>query len=451
MPPLAPAAPQESAAEIAWAAVATVFGSLGRVFVCTDGAFRIVHASPALDEVLGEARAAAAVGRPVEALLGEDLFGADGALRLALARGERREGWHLVLIDVHGEARPFAVTVAPLCHEPGSRCDARVAYVVVLRPLEVPDTATAVARLDGLVARSPAMRQVFQLIQDLAPAEPTVLITGESGTGKEGIARALHARSPRAHGPFVAVNCAALPADLLESEMFGHVRGAFTGAIRDREGRFALARGGTLFLDEVADMPLAVQAKLLRVLQERTYERVGESRSERADVRIVAATHVDLGRASATGAFREDLYYRLRVVPIDLPPLRARPEDVEPLTELLLARLAATSGRLLRISPDALVALVHHPWPGNVRELQNALEYAVAVCKGQTILPAHLPGWKGDAAPTPAPVAAVAPCGDVPPLQHALDEHHWHRAETARALGISRVTLWRRMRDAGLH
>jgi DNA-binding NtrC family response regulator len=451
MSPLVALTPREPVAEIAWAAVATVFGSLGRVFVCMDGAFRIVHASPAIDDILGAGRAAAAAHQPVATLLGDELFGADGALRLALARGERREGWHAVLTGARGEPRPFAVTVAPLCQEPGSWSDARVAYVAVLRPVEAPDATPTVARLDGLVARSAAMRQVFQLIEDLAPAEPAVLITGESGTGKEGIARALHARSPRAHGPFVAVNCAALPAELLESDMFGHVRGAFTGAIRDRDGRFALARGGTLFLDEVADLPIVVQAKLLRVLQERTYERVGESRAQRADVRIVAATHVDLGAAAASGAFREDLYYRLRVVPIDLPPLRARPEDVEPLTKDLLGRMAASTGRLLRVSPDALQALARHAWPGNVRELQNALEYAAAVCKGQTILPGHLPaGVGGHATPPistgPNPGPAVAP-----PLQQALDQHHWHRAETARALGISRVTLWRRMRDAGLH
>ena len=235
------------------------------------------------------------------------------------------------------------------------------------------------------------MERVFRLVENLEHSEATVLLTGESGTGKEVLARAIHAHSPRRSGPFVAVNCGALPGELLESELFGHVRGAFTGAVRERAGRFEVAAGGTLFLDEVADLPLHLQVKLLRVLQERTFERVGESQSRRTDARIIAATNVDLRRAVQEGRFREDLFYRLRVVPIEIPPLRERREDIEPLATYLLARVAARQGRALRFSPDALRALLDYAWPGNVRELENALEYAVAVCKGQTILPEDLP------------------------------------------------------------
>jgi DNA-binding NtrC family response regulator len=335
----------------------------------------------------------------------------------------------------------------------------------VLRPAEEDQNAAA-SRFPGLIGRSPSMERIFRLIENLEHSEAAVLLAGESGTGKEVVAQAIHARSPRRAGPFVAVNCGALPGELLESELFGHVRGAFTGAVRDRAGRFELAAGGTLFLDEVADLPLHLQVKLLRVLQERTFERVGESRPRTSDARILAATHVDLRRAVHSGRFREDLYYRLRVVPIEIPPLRDRREDIEPLATFLLARVGARQGRALRFSPDVLRLLIEHSWPGNVRELENALEYAVAVCKGQTILPEDLPGEVGGA-PVAAPVVTSAPHAaplrrqgngqraeadaiDLARIRGALEACHWRRHEAARALGISRTTLWRRMRELGL-
>jgi len=248
------------------------------------------------------------------------------------------------------------------------------------------------------------------------------------------------------------------------------VRGAFTGAVRDREGRFEMAAGGTLFLDEVGDLPLHLQVKLLRVLQERSFERVGESQARHTDSRIVAATNVDLKRAVVEGRFREDLYYRLRVVPIEIPPLRERREDIEPLATFLLARVAARQGRALRFSPDVLRLLLEHAWPGNVRELENALEYAVAVCKGQTVLPEDLPAEvrAEPGAPFVAlePVAgarapAVAGRGsgsrraeadavDTARIRGALEACHWKRHEAARILNVSRTTLWRRMRELGL-
>ncbi len=315
------------------------------------------------------------------------------------------------------------------------------------------------------------MQRIFALIENLRESDATVLLTGESGVGKEVVARALHDRSPRRSGPFVAVNCGALPGELLESEMFGHVRGAFTGAVRDRLGRFELASEGTLFLDEVGDLPLPLQVKLLRVLQDGSFERVGESRSRQSRARVIAATHVDLQRAVREGRFREDLFYRLRVVPIEIPPLRTRGEDVEPLARAILARVSARHGRTLRLSPDALRDLLAHDWPGNVRELENALEYAVAICRGQTILPEDLPTLVSlrrrvePLAPVRAPAAAAeiespdaTPSpgrtprrsqGEADDLRRALEAHRWRRADAARALGISRTTLWRKMRELG--
>jgi transcriptional regulator with GAF, ATPase, and Fis domain len=296
------------------------------------------------------------------------------------------------------------------------------------------------------------------MIDVLQHSESTVLVTGESGTGKEVMARIIHAHSPRSSGPFVAVNAAALPGELLESELFGHVRGAFTGAVRDRAGRFEAAEDGTLFLDEVGDVPLHLQVKLLRVLQEHTYERVGDSQTRRTNARIIAATNRNLRRLVADGRFREDLYYRLRVFPIELPPLRSRREDIEPMARLLLSRLGTRTGRALRLSPEAVRVLLSYEWPGNVRELENALEFAATVCQGQTLQPEDLPpevapaGMVEEEPPPSArgrPVPAAHPSDDRE-LRDALEQNRWNRVATARALGVSRSTLWRRMRAAAL-
>ncbi len=234
------------------------------------------------------------------------------------------------------------------------------------------------------------------------------------------------------------------------------MRGAFTGAVRDRAGRFEMANGGTLFLDEIGDLPLHLQVKLLRVLQERSFERVGDSHTRQSDARIIAATNADLHRAVQDGRFRDDLYYRLRVVPVEIPPLRDRREDIEPLARHLLGRVGARRGRALRFSPDAIRVLLQYSWPGNVRELENALEYAVAVCKGQTIHPEDLPMRAAEAVRPPqtetapphtAAPAAEAESGERQRLAVALQAHHWRRDETARALGVSRTTLWRLMRE----
>jgi transcriptional regulator with PAS, ATPase and Fis domain len=472
----------EEAYDSLLAGVSTLFDSLGRTLVCLDRDFRVVHTSPSFARLTG----ARVEGWPAEALLGAELFGPAGTLRKALLAGERREGWGATLAPGAGaEPRQVSVTVAPVVHAPGAPCDPRIAYIAVLRPAEEGATneAGAPTVFCGLSARSAAMRQIFRLVLNLAESEATILLTGESGTGKELVARALHQTSPRRGGPFVAVNCGALPGELLESELFGHVRGAFTGAVRDRAGRFELAAHGTLFLDEVGDLPLPLQVKLLRVLQERTFERVGESAPRRSDARIIAATHVDLKRAVLEGRFRDDLYYRLRVVPIEIPPLRSRREDIEPLARTLLARVGERHGRSLRLSPDALRALLGYPWPGNVRELENALEYAVAVTRGQTIHADDLPLEVLAAAPALPPPASAppapppeSPAGSAPGeserlraavpaererlraavsaererLRAALEAHHWRRDEAARALGISRTTLWRRMRELDL-
>ncbi|BDG02367.1 sigma-54 interaction domain-containing protein [Anaeromyxobacter oryzae] len=469
-PSCPPSGPEQ---ERVFSAVNAAFGSLGRACLALDGAFRVRYASDLFDALLGPGAAARLRGSPVEAVLGAEMFGPEGPLRHALLAGEKREGWRAVLHSDGTDARLMSVSAAPLQRDRYGVCDPEARYLVVLRPAdEATEEASGPIGGFGLIARSQAMSRVFRLIDTLQHSEATVLITGESGTGKEVTARIIHAHSPRKAGPFVAVNAAALPGDLLESELFGHVRGAFTGAVRDRVGRFEAANDGTLFLDEVGDVPMHLQVKLLRVLQEHTYERVGDSESRLTTARIIAATNRNLRRAVAEGTFREDLYYRLRVFPIEVPPLRARREDIEPIARLLLSRASARTGRALQLSPEAVRVLLSYEWPGNVRELENALEFAATVARGQTLQPEDLPPEVLDGGsilhPDRASLTAsgVAPPGTRPrgspgttrhgppaereAVVRALEAHAWNRIETARALGMSRSTLWRRMRALGL-
>ncbi len=311
-----------------------------------------------------------------------------------------------------------------------------------------------VEEFHGLVARSDAMKQAFQTIRNVGETDATVLVRGESGSGKELVARAIHEESHRAAGPFVAVNCAALTPSLLESELFGHVRGAFTGAVKDRKGLFEQANGGTLFLDEVAELPLEMQSKLLRVLEERVVTPVGASRERPVDVRVVAATHRALEREVEAGRFREDLMYRLRVVPIVVPPLRERPGDVDVLLRFFLRRFNETGPRRVEsIAPETMRALLGHRWPGNVRELRNALEYAFAVGRGEELLRTELPPEIGAPSPTVAPIPAGASDdegGERERLREALQLEGGRVGDAAKRLGMSRATFWRKRRRHGL-
>jgi len=300
-----------------------------------------------------------------------------------------------------------------------------------------------------LIGASRAMREVQRKIGVAAASDVTCVITGESGTGKELCARAIHEGSARAEGPFVAVNCAAIPDALLESELFGHARGAFTGADRDRDGLFVEADGGTLFLDEVAELPAPLQASLLRVLQERAVRRLGEASERPVDVRLLTATHRDLAREVAEGRMREDFYYRVHVFEIAIPPLRERPDDIPVLAEHFARELSAKHGRDFDgFSVDALQALIRHRWPGNGRELRNAVEHALVVAPRPVVdvfdLPAAVRGGTGPA--EVAPPLSPDEEADKLRIQDALEEHGWNRTRTAEALGMSRVTLWKRIR-----
>jgi two-component system response regulator AtoC len=314
----------------------------------------------------------------------------------------------------------------------------------------------AAGGFEELIGKSESLKRVIDMAQRAAPTDLTVLIHGESGTGKELMARALHRLSARKDGPFIPVNCAAIPEGLLESELFGHERGAFTGAIRARPGRFELAHDGTLFLDEIGDMPVAMQAKILRVLQERQFERVGGTRSIGADVRVIAATHQDLEAMAAEGRFRSDLFYRLQGVRLVMPPLRERIDDLPLLVTHLLERAAQRLWRQpATVSTEALRSLWTYPWPGNIRELQHVLEGAMVLSDG-VILPEHLPlavqrGAKTAAAGDAAPVVTGSLDEALEEWERraildALQKAHGVQARAAKILGITERSLWYRVK-----
>ncbi|TAN65101.1 MAG: AAA family ATPase [Methylobacter sp.] len=306
----------------------------------------------------------------------------------------------------------------------------------------------------GLLSRSPAMQAVFKIIQNAAETEATVLARGESGSGKELVARAIHNLSARRNAPFLAINCAALSSSLLDSELFGHVRGAFTGAVKDHSGLFQRAQGGTLFLDEVAELPLELQAKLLRVIQERNYIPVGGDRSIDVDVRIVAATHRSLREEVKMGRFREDLMYRLRVVPIFIPPLRERREDISLLIWHFIGQHNVSSFRKIeKIDPQAMRTLLDYAWPGNVRELHNVVEYAFAVGRGTTLRWSELPPEFREprtASPQAVQNSPLSAADESAAIRQALEQSNGMVTQAARLLGMSRATFWRKRKVYGI-
>jgi two-component system response regulator HydG len=328
------------------------------------------------------------------------------------------------------------------------------AWIVQQSSAPTPAT-TGRAHYAGLVGRSKPMLEALRRIDLAAQSDVSTLIRGESGTGKELAARAIHELSARKAGPFVGINVAAVPESLLESELFGHVRGAFTGAVRDHRGVFEAAAGGTLFLDEVGELPTALQAKLLRVLQERRLRPVGAGRELETDVRLVCATHRDLKQRLEQGLFREDFYYRIRVFEIEMPPLRERRVDVPLLVQHFVDELAPRYRTARGVTREALECLVEAPWPGNVRELRNAIEHALVLASGERIALADLPVEVREARDTSAPRRSGPPLdpeqsADRASLLSVLDRARWNRTLAARMLGVSRMTLWKRMKRYGL-
>jgi transcriptional regulator with PAS, ATPase and Fis domain len=428
--------------------IALALESLAGPTMLLDGALRVLSASPGVEALLGEPVPTGALATRV--LCGQSV---DRPIAEALAAGRAIVGT-VMRPRRDGSLRALRVRATPLVDD-----GAAAGWLLALdeQPSDGggPDAPT---RFHGMLTRDAAMKQVFHVLQRAARRDMPVLVRGETGAGKELVARAVHALSPRAKGPFMAINCAALPASLLESELFGHVKGAFTGALREHAGIFRSADRGTLFLDEVAEMPPELQAKLLRVLETHTVIPVGGTDPVAVNVRIVAATHQSLRRAVELGRFRADLMYRLRVVPVFLPPLRARRGDVALLTQHLVDELNTAGERhVARVAPGTLAALTRYPWPGNVRELRNALEYAFVIGEGPVLNEADLPPevTAPERAEEPSATAMNAPpeLGGSPEAQRierALERANGNRTRAAKILGMSRVTLWRRMRELAM-
>lgn len=433
----------------------TIFHAVKEGIVTVDEKGVIRQVNVAAGQMLGEDIGDLA-GRPARDAFTGALAPAAEALARTLATHNEVEEFHVEATLPRCGEKVFVLSTTPLGNgETGGA-------VLALRDL------TQVTRLEkqlasdhhyqNMIGRSAPMLEVFNLIKNVAETDSTVLIYGESGTGKELVAAALHYTSPRANGPFVKVNCAALAEEILESELFGHVKGAFTGAIKDRVGRFEAANRGTILLDEVGDISPRLQLRLLRVLQEREFERVGDTRPIHVDVRIIASTNKDLLQRIREGSFREDLYYRLNVVRIELPPLRERRSDIPLLIDHLRGKFnRAFKKEIAGVSPDALELIMRHPWSGNVRELENCLERAFIVCHENVIKPEHLPREVVCATATvttshlravPEPISTREL--DRETVYETLAKTDWNVAKSARLLGVARNTLYQRMRTYNL-
>jgi len=419
-----------------------------------DTDWRITYMNRAAEEITGVERTEA-VGKPCCEVLRATACEAGCPLRETIETGVPAVDRRVYIVNSLGRRIPISISTAVLRDENGEI----IGGVETFRDLSLLEELRSELegrwRLGDMVSRSAAMQRIFDILPDVAASESTCLILGESGTGKELLARAIHSMSPRNAGPFVAVSCGALPDSLLESELFGYVKGAFTGATGDREGRLAAAEGGTLFLDEIGDISPAMQVKLLRVLQEKTYEPLGSNETVEADVRVVAATHRDLGAMVEQGSFRRDLYYRVNVVDLRLPALRERREDIPLLVDRFIERFNVLWARSVPgISDDALAVLMAHDFPGNIRELENAIERAFVLCGDGPIRPEHLPAEMAAGAsslpPGAAPETATLEDMEKAMILDALRKTDGNKAAAARRLGIHKSTLFRKLKKFGV-
>jgi len=407
----------------------------------------------AAEEITGVPRKEA-IGRRCSEVFRSSMCGADCALQQTLKTGKPIIGKSGYIIDADGDRIPISVSTAMLKDSEGRLIGGAETF------RDLSDVEALRRELEGkymvgdLVSRSPLMQKVFEVLPAIAASPSTVLILGETGTGKELMARTIHELSPVCHGPFVAVNCSALPDTLLESELFGYKAGAFTGANKDKPGRFSLARGGTLFLDEIGEISPALQVRLLRVLQERTYEPLGSTCSETTDARILVATNKDLTEQTRKGAFREDLYYRVNVVRVELPPLRRRKEDIPLLVEQFVERFNRLQGKAIEgIEAEAISLLMAHHWPGNVRELENVIERSFIMCSGGLIGIGHLPEELTahcKSAGVGSDMRSAHDLLDTQSIHSALERNDYNRLAAARELGVHKTTLFRRMKKLGI-
>jgi PAS domain S-box-containing protein len=427
-----------------------VLNSISDGVFAVDDEWRITCFNAAAERTLKVPREKA-LGRRCNEVFRSNICAEACALRYTIETGRPIVNLPIRIRDASGAPVPVTVSTALLRDQDGRV----VGGVETFRDLNLVRALLSdverVAGGDTIVTVDPRVRKLLEIVPTIARSESTVLIEGESGTGKGLLARAIHDRSRRSDGPMVTVNCGALPETLLESELFGYRRGAFTGADHDKPGRVAAAEGGTLFLDEIGDLPLATQVKLLRLLQEKQYEPLGGLDSQTADVRIVTATNRDLARMAEEGSFRRDLYYRVNVIRLEMPPLRERRADVPPLAEAFLRRLSATRGRVVDgLSRDALKTLMRYDYPGNVRELENILEHGYVLCEGRRIERADLPEWLLESDLEDVREGASLADLEAVFLRGVLERNGWNRTAAARELGIHKTTLHRKIRRLGL-
>jgi PAS domain S-box-containing protein len=428
-----------------------ILNSIADGVFTVDLDWRVTFFNQAAEKITG-VPAAEALGRPCCEVFRANVCEAACMLRHTLENGKPVVNQTIAILRADGKEIPISISTALLKDESGEVIGGVETFRDLSLVAELRRELHQQYRLGDIISKSAAMRKIFALLPDIARSESIVLIEGNSGTGKELVARALHSLSRRAQGPFVAVNCGALPDTLLESELFGHTAGAFTDARRDRLGRFALAENGTLFLDEIGDISPALQVRLLRVLEDRSYMPLGSSKSVKADVRIIAATHRNLAKLVEDGAFRLDLYYRINVVKISLPSLAERKEDIPLLAEHFIQRFnRLKQKKILGLSHAALAIFMHHDWPGNVRELENAIEHAFILCPAGLIQPQHLPlHLRPEQQPGPPLMGLTLEEIEKRALWEALERHQWRIMATARELGIYKTTLRRKIKRFGL-
>ncbi|MBN1335470.1 MAG: sigma 54-interacting transcriptional regulator [Deltaproteobacteria bacterium] len=434
-------------------ATGSILESISDGVFTVDGAWRITSFNRAAEQITGIGRSEA-IGRRCSDVFRASMCETDCALRRTFQTGEPVVNQATFIVNAQGSRIPISVSTALLRDGRGQVVGGAETFRDLSLVEELRNEIRGRFQAGGIVSRSPAMQHVIDVLPLVAESESTVLIQGETGTGKERVARAIHGLSPRRKGPFVVLNCGALPDTLLESELFGYKAGAFTGAHRDKPGRFALARGGTLLLDEIAEVSPAMQVRLLRVLQDRRFEPLGGTRSEEANVRVLAATHQDLEALVERGTFRQDLYYRVKVMKIELPALRRRREDIPLLVHHFIELYNALQNRRVTgVSPDVLGVLTAHDWPGNVRELQNVIEHAFVLRHEGRIDLADLP-------PELVPVSLRLGAShrmqeavraiETQAILEATARHHGNRLAAARELGLHKSTFFRLVRRLGI-
>jgi len=434
--------------------LSSILNSIADGVFTVDQEYHVTSFNKAAEKITGFQREDV-IGKACHTIFRSSICRGECPLKATVRTGEPVTNYEIEILDKNNQIRPISVSTALLRDSDGRIIGGVETFRDLSQLKELSEQLRVKYSFANIVGKSEVMQRVFRVIREVAPTNTTVLIQGETGTGKELVARAIHYTSPRKDKPFVAVSCAALPDSLLESELFGHVRGAFTGAESDRPGRFELADGGTLFLDEIGEVSPALQVKLLRVIETKEFERLGDRKTTRVDVRFIAATNRNLQQSVAEGRFREDLYYRLNVLAIRIPLLRERAEDIPLLVEHFIEAFNEQTGKGIRgVAQKTMDILVDYPWPGNVRQLENAIEHAFIHCTGELIQPRHLPeefygphtSFIEKVSDKERPLDAL----EKELILSALERASYRRSEAARLLGISRSSLWRKMKKHGI-